>query len=214
MDLFSRPILTYSVPLLLAYPVVVSLLRFRRVNELQEKYKKYETREAMSEMTDDEAFEIQKQMIQLEFPFIYIKALQFALFRVCFSSPLSNKRLTNTPLDIRNPNNLPHPNRNKAILTTGKLAKTLHRHRSPDPRIRRPLSILPAGLQRPRPNPFPTQQIPQLRQDSRVRYALHTQSLCNTTHRLRAEVRMAQPDGAGEMRNRHVLEECGRRTGN
>lgn len=33
-------------------------------------------------MTDEEAFEIQKQIGQLEFPFIFLKSLQFALFRV------------------------------------------------------------------------------------------------------------------------------------
>lgn len=92
MDLLSRPMLTYTVPLLLAYPVLVSLLRFRRLQQLQKKYKKYATRESMSEMTDDDAFEIQKQMIQLEFPFIYIKALQFALFRVCLS-PFSSVQI-------------------------------------------------------------------------------------------------------------------------
>lgn len=82
MGLLSRSMLSYTVPFLLAYPILVSLLRFRRVQQLQKKYQKYATRESMSKMTDDDAFEIQKQMIQLEFPFMYIKALQFALFRV------------------------------------------------------------------------------------------------------------------------------------
>lgn len=36
----------------------------------------------MSKMTDEEAFQIQKQVAQLEFPLMFIKSLQFALFRV------------------------------------------------------------------------------------------------------------------------------------
>jgi hypothetical protein len=36
----------------------------------------------MAKMTDDHAFQIQKTVAQLEFPFIFIKSLQFALFRV------------------------------------------------------------------------------------------------------------------------------------
>lgn len=43
----------------------------------------YVTREDMANMTDDHAFEIQKATAQLEFPFMFVKALQFALFRVC-----------------------------------------------------------------------------------------------------------------------------------
>lgn len=149
MGVLSRPIFAYTVPLLLAYPAVVSLLRFQRVKELQEKYKKYATREAMGEMTDDEAFEIQKQMVQLEFPFIYIKALQFALFRVRASSsplPYPPQHISNLIPDLRHPNYLPHPNRNKTVLAAGKLPKTLFRHRSPGPRIRRSLPVLPTRL--------------------------------------------------------------------
>ncbi|KAF9890271.1 hypothetical protein FE257_006185 [Aspergillus nanangensis] len=49
----------------------------------------------MARMTGDEAWEIQKEVLQLEFPFIFIKALQFALFR--FSKPdTSLKRYTDT----------------------------------------------------------------------------------------------------------------------
>lgn len=77
-------ILPYIIPVLLAYPLLISLLRFRRLHQLHEKYSKYSTRESLTQMTDDEAFEIQKQLAQLEFPFIYKKALQFALFRVRF----------------------------------------------------------------------------------------------------------------------------------
>lgn len=79
-----RQILTYVVlPAVLAvYPVLTSLLRFRRVRKLQQKYSQYSTREVLARMTDRDAWEIQKVIAQLEFPFMYIKSLQFALFRV------------------------------------------------------------------------------------------------------------------------------------
>lgn len=70
-----------AIPLLLAYPLLTSLLRFHRHHNLHKHYH-FPTRESFSRMTDDQAWEIQKVLAQLEFPFIYIKALQFALFRV------------------------------------------------------------------------------------------------------------------------------------
>lgn len=73
--------LIYIIPLLLAYPLLTSFLRFRRYHNLHKQYD-FPTRDSFSRMTDDEAWEIQKVLAQLEFPFIYIKALQFALFRV------------------------------------------------------------------------------------------------------------------------------------
>lgn len=79
----SRQILTYAIPLLIAYPILVSLLRFWRLRQLHERFN-FPTRESLARMTDDQAWEIQKLMAQLEFPFIYVKSLQFALFRVLF----------------------------------------------------------------------------------------------------------------------------------
>ena len=84
LDLSSRQVRIFLVTILAAYPVLVSLLRFRRVRWLHQRYH-YPTRESLSRMTDNDAWEIQKVLLQLEFPFIYIKALQFALFRVCSS---------------------------------------------------------------------------------------------------------------------------------
>lgn len=74
-------LLPYMLCLLLAWPVVASTLRNRRVRNLKNQYP-YPTRASMSKMTDEHAFQIQKQIAQLEFPFIFIKSLQFALFRV------------------------------------------------------------------------------------------------------------------------------------
>ncbi|KAJ6143810.1 hypothetical protein N7471_003263 [Penicillium samsonianum] len=73
-------LLPYAVGLLVAWPVVTTTLRFQRLRKLHKQYA-YPTRESMSKMTDEEAFQIQKQVAQLEFPFIFIKSLQFALFR-------------------------------------------------------------------------------------------------------------------------------------
>jgi hypothetical protein len=76
-----RQFLTYLLPLLAAYPILTNVLRFRRVRQLQRKYN-YPTRESLANMTDTEAWEIQVAMSKLEFPFIFEKSLQFALFRV------------------------------------------------------------------------------------------------------------------------------------
>jgi hypothetical protein len=73
--------LPYTAGLLLAWPVITISLRYRRLHQLHKKYD-YPTRSSMAKMTDEEAFQIQKQVAQLEFPFMFIKSLQFALFRV------------------------------------------------------------------------------------------------------------------------------------
>jgi hypothetical protein len=71
----------YTLSALLAYPLLVASLRHRRSRNLESKYR-YATRESYARMTDNEAFEIWNQMSELEFPTIFEKALQFALFRV------------------------------------------------------------------------------------------------------------------------------------
>lgn len=73
--------LPYALGLLLGYPILTSSLRYRRLRNMHNKYP-YATRDDMAKMTDDHAFEIQKTVAQLEFPFMFIKSLQFALFRV------------------------------------------------------------------------------------------------------------------------------------
>jgi hypothetical protein len=73
--------LPYSVVLLIGWPLLTTSLRYRRLNQLQKKYN-YPTRESLAKMTDEEAYEIQLAMGQLEFPMMFVKALQFALFRV------------------------------------------------------------------------------------------------------------------------------------
>lgn len=73
--------LPYALGLMLSYPLLTSSLRFRRLRKLHQQYN-YPTRESMAKMTDEEAFQIQKTVAQLEFPSMFIKSLQFALFRV------------------------------------------------------------------------------------------------------------------------------------
>ncbi|PGH11082.1 hypothetical protein AJ80_07270 [Polytolypa hystricis UAMH7299] len=62
------------------YMVLVSLLRYRRRDQIQAEFN-YPDRESYARMTDDDAFKIIKKISQFEFPFTYLKALQFALFR-------------------------------------------------------------------------------------------------------------------------------------
>ncbi|KAJ5798822.1 uncharacterized protein N7503_006327 [Penicillium pulvis] len=86
--------LPYSVVLLIGWPLLARSLRYRRLKQLHKKYN-FPTRESMAKMTDEEAFEIQLEVGQLEFPFIYVKALQFALFRT-YGIPSISHLLTKT----------------------------------------------------------------------------------------------------------------------
>lgn len=72
----------YALALLIDYPLLTRSLRYRRLRQLHKQYP-YTTRESMTRRTDEEAYQIQKSVLQLEFPFVFVKALQFALFRVC-----------------------------------------------------------------------------------------------------------------------------------
>lgn len=81
LDASPQQWLPYALSLAVGYPLLTSSLRYRRLRKLHQQYN-YPTRESMSKMTDEEAFQIQKAVAQLEFPFMFIKSLQFALFRV------------------------------------------------------------------------------------------------------------------------------------
>lgn len=71
-----------AIPILVsAYLGLVQILRFRRLRELQANFR-YPTRESYAKMTDDDAWRIQREMGMLEFPFIFYKSIQFALFKV------------------------------------------------------------------------------------------------------------------------------------
>ena len=81
--IFEKPQawLPYAVGTLAGYALLANSLRYRRLRKMQKQYH-FPTRESLAQMTDEEAFEIQKQIGQLEFPFMFLKSLQFALFRV------------------------------------------------------------------------------------------------------------------------------------
>lgn len=81
LDLSSPERLLYGALGIIAYLFLASSLRFRRRLSLQNKYP-YTTRESLSRMTHHDAWAIQKTILQMEFPYIVLKSLQFALFRV------------------------------------------------------------------------------------------------------------------------------------
>lgn len=81
LDSTPQQWLPYVLGLAASYPLLTNLLRYQRLRKLHKQYN-YPTRASMAQMTDEEAFQIQKTVAQLEFPFMFIKSLQFALFRV------------------------------------------------------------------------------------------------------------------------------------
>src|SRR5437764_15428838 len=85
----SRPWDFYILSAVLAYPMLVATLRYRRIRASEAKHP-YLNRESYAGMTDNEAFEIINQMAELEFPTFFEKALQFALFRVRATSLFSD----------------------------------------------------------------------------------------------------------------------------
>lgn len=65
---------------LIAYPLLCLLLRHRRLRRTALLYP-YPTRASFRTMTDSDATAIQSTIAEYEFPFVFEKALQFALFR-------------------------------------------------------------------------------------------------------------------------------------
>jgi hypothetical protein len=65
---------------LFGYVLLCQVLRFQRLRQKQAMYP-YKTRESFSKMTTQHAYEIQKYLYGVEFPFVTQKALEFALFR-------------------------------------------------------------------------------------------------------------------------------------
>ncbi|ODH48341.1 hypothetical protein GX48_05543 [Paracoccidioides brasiliensis] len=85
-----------SVPILgsVAYLLAVAVLRNRRIKNNVKKFN-YPTLASMAGMSDDDAWEIILETAQLEFPFTYLKALQFSLFRT-YGIPTISKTLVQT----------------------------------------------------------------------------------------------------------------------
>lgn len=88
-----RQRILYALLGLGTYLALASSLRFRRRQKMYKIYP-YSTRESMGKMTDHDAWAIQKQILQMEFPFIVLKSLQFALFRVGHTRHPSISKLT------------------------------------------------------------------------------------------------------------------------
>lgn len=84
----------YSILLLLIYPLIATLLRRRRIRSSSTAFG-YANRRSFSSMTNDDAFQIQRDILELEFPFTFEKALQFALFRT-YGIPTVSKLLVGT----------------------------------------------------------------------------------------------------------------------
>ena len=73
--------MSFLVPVVLAYILLVSFLRRRRERQMRLKFG-YTTRDSLKNMTNDDAFAIQNAVAELEFPWVFKKSLQFALFKV------------------------------------------------------------------------------------------------------------------------------------
>lgn len=86
--LLQYDLIHYVVFSLVAYVVFVNAVRFQRKRDLHRRYGQYATRENFKTMTLHDAWAIQKEFLQLEFPFMALKSLQFALFRVCCATSL------------------------------------------------------------------------------------------------------------------------------
>lgn len=102
----------YFLLLLFVYPFVTVFYRYDRLQKSRKTF--YST--LIQPMSEEDAFLIQQYLSELEFPFTYAKALQFALFRTYgipsiskllvgtsqFTNPeTSSKRYTDTELIIR-----------------------------------------------------------------------------------------------------------------
>jgi len=85
---------TKSLLFFLLYPTLVALFRYQRLRQTLEQYP-YTSRRSFSSMTNEHAFYIQQILGELEFPFTYEKALQFALFRT-YGIPSVSKLLVQT----------------------------------------------------------------------------------------------------------------------
>ncbi|KAJ5681353.1 uncharacterized protein N7477_001293, partial [Penicillium maclennaniae] len=76
--------LLYGLLGLAAYLILASSLRFQRRRILHNNFP-YRNRASMGKMTDHDAFAIQKTIMEMEYPFIVLKSIHFALFRVRIS---------------------------------------------------------------------------------------------------------------------------------
>ncbi|KAL1624019.1 hypothetical protein SLS56_008001 [Neofusicoccum ribis] len=90
----SHPKLAIGGSALLCYTLLCRALRYQRLRQMRSKCSS-KTRDNIAQMTTEEAFEIQRQLMQSEFPFTMNKALQFALFKT-YGIPTISKLLVQT----------------------------------------------------------------------------------------------------------------------
>lgn len=83
-DLWEYGYVPMVVVGLIGYVGLCSLLRYRRVNALQEQFGLTD-RKSLSQMTNEQARQICMKLADSEFPYFYNMALQVALMKVCFS---------------------------------------------------------------------------------------------------------------------------------
>lgn len=76
----GHPFHYYLIPLLLTYLVTVRVFRNAHLRATTRAFP-YPTQRRFASMTDEDAYRIQQVVAELEFPFTFEKALQFALFR-------------------------------------------------------------------------------------------------------------------------------------
>lgn len=74
------PVGTVLTSLFFAYVLLVAILRHQRERQMRPKFG-YKTRESLKNMTNDDAFSIQNYIAELEFPLLFEKSLEFALFK-------------------------------------------------------------------------------------------------------------------------------------
>lgn len=80
---WTENIPTWQLVLLsiVGYVYLCRVLRYRRLQQKHALYP-YKNREDFAKMTNQHAYEIQKYLFGVEFPFTMQKALEFALFRL------------------------------------------------------------------------------------------------------------------------------------
>ena len=89
----------YLLPAIVAYPFLCSALRFRKIKSFQARYKYGTTKRPTYEgMTVQEAHEIIELISETEFPALFEKGLQFALFRTYGIPTISDLLVKTTQL--------------------------------------------------------------------------------------------------------------------
>lgn len=81
LPIWATSPLAYAFVALTAYAGLCKALRHRRSNQLERKYAFGSAQRPLSSMTTQEAYDIQHTVSDSEFPSIFEKSLQIALFR-------------------------------------------------------------------------------------------------------------------------------------